>query len=1233
MNGSWANFYIPLSKQSGAESAMNRNLAKFISLLAILTLFSVWAFGQAETGSINGTVTDKTGAVVVGATVTVKSVDTGLVRTTTTKSAGEYTITNLPPKMYEVTIEAQGFQKYTQQVRVGVGSSNDVSAKLGVTGASTTVEVTGSAEAATVNTENQTLSQVINSKQMVELPTLTRNPYDLVATSGNVTEDNNSNRGAGYAINGARSSSTDILLDGGENVDLFTATVGQSVPLDTVQEFSVLTNNFTAEYGRASGGVVNVATKSGTNSFHGTLYEFNRVSALAANTYNNNAQRAQAFIDGTCVVGTPCGIGKFGFTRNQFGYSIGGPIIKNKLFFFSGTEWTRVRGTTTSTVAIVDPAFLALPAVAPATVAFFDAYGKIRSNFQTISKATWGTACPQDPVNSPQCILPGLSANSPFALLGQYAAPGDSGAQNPQNTYSTVNRIDYNISDKTTLYGRYALYSEDDFAGTINNSPYAGFDTGQTLFNQNVTLNLTHIFTPAFVSSTKLIYNRLNQLQPLNSPSTGGCHNSTGICPTLYTSSFSVPTLTGNYTMLYPGYSEGTPGNAIPFGGPQNLYQLYEDINWTKGKHSFKFGGSYIQTRDNRVFGAYENAVESLGGDGTIGGSVPNLATGQIYQFQGAAYPQGKYPCIRNGTTPGRTYVVTPDCLLNLPVTEPLFGRNNRYNDGSFYAQDSWKVRPRLTLNLGLRWDYYGVQHNANPNLDSNFYLGPGANLYQQVRNGTAQIADKSPVGGLWAQDKDNFAPRVGFAWDMFGDGSTSLRGGYGIGYERNFGNVTFNVIQNPPNYAVISLTSEAAGGSDIPFMPVFTNNFGPLGGAIGAQCLPRTRGSMVPSGTSCFPNASLRAVKQNLPTAYSQFWSMAIDHQIMRNSVLSVEYAGSKGTGLYDIANLNDAGYGAVFMGDARFNSRVNYQYTNINYRGSGGFSNYNGLNVKFSTSNLFNKGLQLVANYTWSHSIDNLSSTFSDGYSGFYGLGYLDAYDPSLNKGSSDYDTRQRLVISGVWDLPWMKDSSNAFARQALGGWSLSPIIKVHNGYPFSVYDCSNLGSVGYSCPLWIPGSPYQNSGNAGLKLVPGSPNTFNYINLPIDPTTGAAFGVGNALAIPTCTGLYGVGCSFSNNGQAVPPRNGFVSPNFWNIDFVAMKNFKLTERFNLQFRGEFYNLFNHHNNYILASNLDIEPGTQAFNAGAIQAVRGEPSAGAQNSALPDERRNIQFALKLIF
>ena len=250
-------------------------------------------------------------------------------------------------------------------------------------------------------------------------------------------------------------------------------------------------------------------------------------------------------------------------------------------------------------------------------------------------------------------------------------------------------------------------------------------------------------------------------------------------------------------------------------------------------------------------------------------------------------------------------------------------------------------------------------------------------------------------------------------------------------------------------------------------------------------------------------------------------------------------------------------------------------------------------------------------MANYTWSHSIDNLSSTFSDGYSSFYGLGYLDAYNPGLDKGNADYNTTNRLVVSGVWDLPWMKNSSNAFARQALGGWGISPVILIHSGYPFSIYDCSNLG-LGYTCPRWIPGGQVTKGGNAGY--APQGANLFTYMNLPM-ASDGTVAGAGDVLAVPNCTGLYGVGCSWSNSGLLPPPRNGFNSPGFWNIDFVTTKNFKLTEKFNLQFRGEFYNLFNHHNNYVLGSNLDIEPGTSQ----QIQAERGTPSAGCVYCAFP--------------
>src|SRR6185436_3778205 len=276
------------------------------------------------------------GAVVAGASVVLKSVDTGAERRTTTSDAGTYVVTNLQPGIYDVRIEAQGFAPTTQRAQVTVGSKLSLDIALSAQASSEQLTVVAGDSGVAVNTETQMLSNTVTGRQIVELPTLTRNPYALVQLSGNVSPGDASDpagatvRGAGFAINGQRSASTNILLDGADDNNSFTASVGQSVPLDSVQEFQVITGNFSAEFGRASGGIVNVATKSGSNNFHGTIYEFNRVSALAATGFNDNAN----------------GVKKGVFTRNQFGYSVGGPIKKDKLFFFNSTEWIRVRSNT-----------------------------------------------------------------------------------------------------------------------------------------------------------------------------------------------------------------------------------------------------------------------------------------------------------------------------------------------------------------------------------------------------------------------------------------------------------------------------------------------------------------------------------------------------------------------------------------------------------------------------------------------------------------------------------------------------------------------------------------------------------------------------------------------------------------------------------------------------------------------------------------------------------------------
>ena len=336
------------------------NFIRFFALLLLSAAVFSPALAQQETGQIIGTVTDPNNAVIANASVTIKSVDRGNEVTLQSSSEGVFTAPNLQPGLYEVTVNAQGFAQRTDRVQLTVGAKLTVNSQLGVAGTQpNTVDVVAGG-LAEINTTDQQISNVVTTKQILELPTLTRNPYDLVSLSGNISNADpggSTGRGVGAAINGQRSSSTDILLDGVENTATFVAGVGQNTPLDSVSEFRVITSNFSAENGRASGGIVNVVTKSGTNSFRGSVYEFNRNSKFAANTFDNNAN----------------GITKPKFNRNQFGYSVGGPVVKNKLFFFSSTEWARVRSNGTQLGYVFSPQLIGISA--PATQAFFAKYG------------------------------------------------------------------------------------------------------------------------------------------------------------------------------------------------------------------------------------------------------------------------------------------------------------------------------------------------------------------------------------------------------------------------------------------------------------------------------------------------------------------------------------------------------------------------------------------------------------------------------------------------------------------------------------------------------------------------------------------------------------------------------------------------------------------------------------------------------------------------------------------
>jgi outer membrane receptor protein involved in Fe transport len=1130
----------------------NRVLLSFLLLLSAAWL--VW--GQAETGQVVGTIKDPSGAFVPNAKVIVKSATTGAERTETTDSNGSFTFANLRPDDYEVSVEAAGFVGLKRKVTVTVGAKVGLDLIAQVGSVSTTVEVSESANAAiSVNIETQTLSQVINSTSITELPSLTRNPYDFVLTAGSVSEDDPSGRGVGVAINGLRSAGTNVMLDGVANNDEFVASVGQMVPLDSVQEVGIITNNFTAEYGRADAGVINVTTKSGTNAFHGTAWEFNRVSALASTGFNNNAYD----------------LPKSPYTRNQFGYSVGGPVKKNKLFFFDSTEWTRVRSSANLQTLIPDPSLIA--ASSSATQGVFAAFGKLAPNVQVLQKLDRGQL---EELGSDPCDgsakgggCQAYGATAPMFDLVNYSVPSNSGAGNPQNTYSTIGRVDYNVNDRTQIYGRYALYSESDMAGVISNSPYNGYNTGQTIFDNSVILSVTHTFSARFVSQSKVDFNRFNTDQPLSS---------TGVSPIYYLGSAESTTELGPYSVALPGFDPFSPGSGIPFGGPQNFGQAYQDFSFTKGKHELRFGGSVTYLRDNRTFGAYEEGQQILGN--SVGKGLDNLLAGQAYEFQGAVYPQGKYPCI-NG-------VQTAACTVTLPLGPPTFERSNRYHEGAAYFQDSWKIAPRVTLNLGVRWEYFGVQHNVNAQLDSNFYPANNSNPYQAVAQGVVEPTPQSPIGELWTPSKKNFAPRVGFAWDVFGDGKTAIRAGYGIGYERNFGNVTYNVLFNPPNYAVVNLIA----GSNVPSITLNTSNYGPLGGS---------------SGSAALPPSELRAVQPNIGQAYAHLISASIEHQFA-STHLEVDYSASYGESLYDIAGENIPGMGNLYLGvpctagdtlsggPNPCEAPLNTQYGGINRRGSAGISNYNSMNVRYDIQNIHHSGLTLRMNYTWSHAMDELSDTFSSSGNQF-NLGYTDIFNPMVDYGPAQFDNRHRIAISGIWEVP-MGRHMKGFAGKVLGGWELAPIFTARTGAPYTIYDITNDNYL-YTRVAANQAIPV----NGNLPRVNAGPNTFNIFDFSkinvdesyLNKITGDAdFG-------PWPANFTG--------------RDYFHQLGTWNLNLGMYKNTRVTERATLQLRLEAYNAVNH-------ANFSINTGSAYMYGGS-----GFITGGYSGS------RSVQIAAKMIF
>ncbi|HEV3482372.1 MAG TPA: TonB-dependent receptor [Candidatus Acidoferrales bacterium] len=1195
----------------------NKFFGVMVLLVAILVGYQ-YAWSQAETGSVTGTVTDQTGAVVPGASVTAKSVATSAERTIQTTSDGTYVMPGLAPGLYDVTVTSQSFAPFTSRVEVTVGGKVTLDAQLEVGKTTTVVEVVGQG-GAVVNTQSQELSQIVNTEQIGNLPSLTRNPYDFVALSGDISSgDQTSNggspnntgsssgqsvngRGVGFSINGQRESGTEILLDGVENETIFTVAVGTNIPVDSIQEFSVLTNNFSAEYGRASGGVVNVASKSGTNQIHGSAWEYNRLSAYTANTFENNAND----------------IPKGKYTRNQFGYAAGGPIVKNKLFVFESTEWTRVRSAAPQTEEVFDPSFTAL--LPAGTASYFSKFatGALPSS----GTVTYGQLAAAGTTFGPINGTTPISPSQPVFDIVNFRAPFDAGGDVPQNTYRLLGRMDYNLNDSTQMFFRYARENQANANGSVAYSPYPQYDVGYAGLHQGFLYSLNHVFTPNVLNSAKVSFDRFYDVNSFDTALT--------FTPNLYINSGSpADPVTGNLIQM-PGLENTGPGSGgLPFGGWQNTLQFVDDVSWTKGKHTMKFGGQLTYIQLNYAYGAYQQAVEQLatGLDDGLNALVnaPGNPNGSpLIGFTGRVAPNA-LPCTAQpqywNTGSRADLNVTPACTVTPPLAAADPARSYRYHDWALYGQDSFRITPRLTLNYGLRWEHYGVQHNNHQNLDSNFYFGSGATLYDRVASGGVDITTKSPTGQFWAPNWGTFGPRVGFAYDLTGDGKTSLRGGFGISYERNFGNVTFNASFNPPASAAVEVKSPKLSSTTTNVITV--NDSGPLG---------------LPGPSQPLPPSSLRMPDPNINTAQVQFWSLSLEREIAPNTLVELDYSGAHGVHLYDLENVNLIGAANFYQGINPESPACagegtpngpggnpiclvppNEQYSAINMRGTLGSSAYDALNVKFQTQDIHHTGLSLVANYTWAHSLDDLSSTFGDdaqGGSGYIGsLGYTNALTPLLDWGNSNYDVRHRIVISPIWATPWFRNSGG-WEGQALGGWTISSIFTAHTGIPFSVFDYSNSFNF-YTAARLTPATPITDY-HTGALVPTGAPGVFTAMTLPV-PASSAP--LDPALGIS----------DFGPYPKNMTRRNAFRGPGAWNDDLRISKTFKLTERFGLQFNAEGFNVFNHANTYIFLGNLGYFGAPYApLTVSAYKGGLGSLALGGNH----DERRFGQFSLQLNF
>lgn len=1058
-----------------------------LTLLALSSAASNLS-AQAVSGTMIGSVHDATGAPVAKAPVTLFNEETGLIRVVPADAGGEFTVPSLPPGTYSVTVQMAGFKKTTlTNLKLGVDQKLrvDIALQLGAVTDSINVEATPPV----VKSDSSELGDTVTERQIKDLPLNGRNFAALTRIIPGVVRGipgaNIDGAGslawrasASFSANGQRTRDNNFLLDGVDNNEIFLNSVVIFPSVDALEEFKVQTSTYSAEFGRSSGGVVNIAIKSGTNTYHGSAFEFLRNDKFDANDFFNN---------------------KFGrrkppFRQNQFGGTFGGRIIRDKTFFFMDYQGGRIRQAQTYLSTVPSPAMRG-------------------GDFSELNRIVYDPLNPGTPFAGN--LVP-VTRQDPAArnIISQiYPAPNTSG-QLSGNTRQTINnflynpsqkrdddqgdiKIDHNLSDKNHLFGRYSNQRTQRFLPAtlpVGGDGGTTFGAGTGLVTaQGVAINDTHTFTPHLLNEFRFGISRFN-INVTSIDFGTRLAEKVGI-PGIAIS--ETTTAMSQINFANGGFRNiGANGNQ-PLITALDTFQYYDNLTYTRGGHSIKGGVSYTRRRRNifnvdNITGTFQfNNNLTSNCAGIASGCALNAASG----FDGASFLLG----YGNSTT--RTYQSG-----TVGERRPEIG---------LYLQDDWRVNRRLTLNYGLRWDVF-VPYVEVYDRQANFDTTTGKFV---VAAPNAVIGGQNVGRKLQKTPYKDFAPRLGFAYDLRGNGRTIVRGGYGMFFNNPLTGGSGTKISNPP-----FLLAQAFTTTLLPTLRL-SNGLPPP---------PIVDPARSPSG-------STRSIFDiNFRDGRAQQWNVNVQQQLGKDYLLEVAYVGSNGQHLVLKRDINVAPptVGVTNVDVNRPFLGVAPLLRSLSQTQSNGWSKYHSLQTKFTKR--FSSGLVFINSYTWGKTLDIVSDT--EGAT-------LNPYNFNYDRALADFDIKHNFTSTFNYDLPFGQGkkylgSVKGPASRLLGGWQINMIMIARTGLPFSVAQQQGLLSNG--------------TGNRPNRLANG-----DLANATIDrwwDTTAFA-------QTPDNTGTYG------SSGRNILRQPGQV-----NVDFSLIKNTKIFERFQHQFRIEAFNALNH-------------------------------------------------------